>query len=139
MFGNKKEENSSHSEGLPDIPPIESSEIPVFFNRGLQKDLQQDSLELPKLPDYSKSNLEKISSQIPKKPNNFKTIEMKEWVPEPNELPNFKENSSELENQIPDLELRSPIILPKQELNQDIFIKIEKFRSIRKALRDTQE
>ncbi len=148
MFGNKKEDNSSYSEGLPDLPPIESSEIPTFLTRSLQKKSQPDSLELPKLPDYPKSDLENTLPQIPKKPDNFKTIEMKEWAPESNELPRFEEISSELKSQIPDLEPSIPNIskinnstinTSKQELNQDIFIKIEKFRSIRKTLRDTQD
>jgi len=149
MFDNKKEDSDL---SLPDLPSTNSPEfIPAIENpRSFHH--AQDLPELPSLPSFPKhkeSDVEKISAPIDRT-QNFKTIEMKEWIPEPSEeqkkIPKAPTQIGNIPDFAPLTQHTSPSFKSsevqqnsREPITQDIFIKIDKFRSIRKSLRDTQD
>lgn len=137
MFWDKKEEKSS----LPDLP---QTKIPYIKRENLEKNT---SLSLPEFPDLPKKEEkpqiikkeeqneleEPETANAPENPKTFKTIEMEEWTPQ---IPKKSMETQRLEK-----EYKKPVSLmpatPPQA--QDIFVKIEKFRNVRRTLNETKD
>ncbi len=144
MFWNKKEDKNK----LPDLPPINQPIIPP----PLEEIEIKEKNTLPSFPDsphqtgFSQaaikdavSSEEEPISTIMEKNEKFKTIEMEEWTP-----PETALVEQEREKINPQKMKIFPPSIPSQTASQaspsqDIFVKIEKFRSVRKALYETRE
>ncbi|HLC53163.1 MAG TPA: hypothetical protein VJK03_01345 [Candidatus Nanoarchaeia archaeon] len=136
MFWNKKEEK-----GLPDLPPSKSA--PVAASPPIENEDEEES-ERHGLPSFPDSPMQKGFSQAaikdaitndavgeeiisaPPKESSFKAVEMEEWS---------------AQQEIPSLAMQTPL-QPKKEMDMpqprpvksDVFVKIDKFYSARKAL-----
>jgi len=134
MFWHKKEENKT----LPDLPPIRRPDF-GFKEEEVINPLEEESEKqgLPSFPDslnekgFSQAAIKDAVGYVPGK--NFKAVEMEEWTPSSRApelpsmpLPIIRESSME-------------VGIQKGVKNTDVFVKIDKFYSARKALGDTQQ
>lgn len=125
MFWNKKDEKRS----LPDLPPVRTS----FSMHDEDFDAMNEKHDLPAFPD---SPIQKGFSQsaikdavTPMDDENYKTEEVEEEsdsIQKSIPLPKISNNASQLSNSKP---IRA----------NDIFVKIEKYQSARKALSVAQD
>ena len=152
MFWNKKEDKNK----LPDLPPLKQPIIPP----PLEEIEEKEKYALPSFSDSPHQNgfsqaaikdavssEEIVSSEImeenyDKGNEKFKTIEMEEWISSENmevenssqpKLEKLKNNKMQQFSSIPQS------IFPQTSPSQDIFVKIDKFRSVKKALYETSE
>lgn len=133
MFWNKKESEK----GLPDLPPS-NTDIPSF--RKQNSEIKPITIEVPEkhnLPSFPDSPNERGFSQaaikdaiedkevvndLPKMPQEIKTVEMDEFSPKKFSPPTIKQVQIEPLTQ-------------KKSKNTDIFIQIDKFYSGKNALK----
>ena len=138
MFNDKKRSDLSSESDLSDLPELpqirpnmnKENNLPTFpdmpssqkLNEITIKNVATPSFDLPDIPETIKP------SQFPEN-NKFKALEMEEWHPD---SPDIEETKITKFKPL-------PIHKPERNPEQDIFIKIEKFRSVRKALSDTHD
>ena len=107
-----KEENEKNI-----LPAFPDSPIHEGFSQTAIKEAVREEPRLPELPEPKEAE--------PKPENNIKTIEMEEWTPpEPATLPKptHREKEKRLES------------LPSAEKRKEVYVKLEKFRSAKKAI-----
>lgn len=150
MFWDKKDDSS----GLPDLPPLKE---PPRWNVEEDSEESFEKNTLPRFPDSPSHNSfsqaaikdaisdEKEISDEKVKQSEFKTMEMEEWNPKTIEREAVPELPIQ-RNVLPEPpksiqaedQLRKPFLNSSQAGN-DIFVKIEKFRNVRKALNETKD
>lgn len=140
-----EEENKVNS--LPTFPdtPSHNSFSQTAIKDAVSSDMPGE--QLPELPKLS----ETIPSSINEKNKNFKTMEMEEWEPESvpedsNKIPEIPESPMPLQQSMPRTfqspqpkQIQSPQSQVPENKNKDIFVKIEKFRNVRKTLSDVKD
>lgn len=168
MFWKKKNSN-----GLPDLPPMEPSAIPLppkeeLISHPPSSEKFEEKHELPPLPEPSESHEEATIKKavldsptsneteneivnIPPSEKVFKTIELEEWTPKSNmqtqtiQQPSITQPLSMPEPK-PVQQAFKPSNLPPQikneppkESHSDIYVKIDKFFSVKRALSAAEE
>lgn len=145
MFWDKKDEKSQ----LPDLPPLKASKLQ--WNEDEEEEVVEKHA-LPTFPDSPSHNnfsqaaikeaindkeplpeLDEEEFPVPKK--TFKTVEMEEW--QPHEHQSLRETDEPNKLSLPPIKIK-PLPTSFPEKNKDIFIKIDKFRSAKKAIEKTQ-
>lgn len=140
MFFNKKEDRSK----LPDLPP---SPVPLSMRMsGVPDGMDERPSSLPTFPDKPMQNdfsqaaikgaVSDNESFIGPPPTNVNVVEMEDWRPEQAE-----KDTEEVEEEMP---MQTRMIAPpptyvRQETSmrskpQDVFVRIDRFHSARKAL-----
>lgn len=147
MFWDKKEDKPK----LPELPPLKFDDsgnkemaqmprhnLPSFpdsaQNKGFSQAAIKDAIsqkeenapmqEFPNFPDDSDSEVIGDS-----KDKDFKTVEMEEWTPDKK----LSEDISKLKETV------KPKVASPKTKNADIFVKIDKFYSIKKALGEAKQ
>ncbi len=157
MFWNKKESGK----GLPDLPPAKIAQPSV--SASFEEESDDDPTERHGLPSFPDSPMQKGFSQTaikdavthpdvqdemeiitpPKDERTFKTVELDEWSSEQQKIPpSIAQRITSLSStSVPQKQefapqATTPImqISPRGLKNTDIFVKIDKFYSARKAL-----
>jgi len=162
MFWDKKEDKKA----LPDLPPLKfprvREDVGERFEHdevGRSFDDETEKHELPSFPDnlndkgFSQAAIKGAVSEplgtggVPEarpEQDKFKIVEMEEWKPESGgeenvggmpEPPQEEERIPEAPDRLERREVKDSIA----EKNKDIFVKLDKFYSARKALVDVQE
>ncbi len=148
MFFDKKNEK-----GLPDLPAAGGS-----FRRSYDEDMgDEDSEEhpLPAFPDsptHNKFSQEAIKDAVSDSPRDYedyentedhnqkdiKVVEMEEWSPSMNSGDSVSSTSTSLSSSLgePPSFKNYPREFSKESKSGDVFVKIDKFHSARKALRE---
>lgn len=151
-----KKKKKEDRDTLPDLPPLPATPLQ---NKETQK---QNEKQLPSFPDspahnnFSQAAIkdainpeseEKLSEPPESNPDESKknTIEMEEYTPSKKIIPSepiTKSSTQEMEEPLQKSKLeKMEEQLPKSKLgkNQDIFIRLNKFHSAKKALSETEE
>ncbi len=155
MFWDKKEEKR-----LPDLPPLNIGPNRAMFNKveNEEGEMPNEKHNLPSFPDspmnkgFSQAAIkdavsteeikEEAMQEFPNPEQKFKTIEMEEWNPSPSfKLPNPPEARKTSDALLASMRTPPEQIAQYQRTqpkNLDIFVKIEKFYSVKKALDATK-
>ena len=134
MFWNKKESGKM----LPDLPPI-SPRFSSFNDESYPAESR-----LPSFPDsmsdrgFSQAAIKGAVNQGGEMP---RTVEMEEWAPNSSqvEMESEEEEMMPAMNEAPQRIAPPPIQRIEKTKNSDVFVKLDKFYSARKALSDAQE
>lgn len=157
MFWNKKEDKKS----LPDLSPFRKQGFVIKQNEGsflapISSEIDEENAKKHELPSFPDSLSEKGFSQAAIKDavgsnvgrgqgragQGFKTVEMEEWSPQP--LTMSKSDKVIAEPMINTDYISVPPLskemnISRNSKNADIFIKLDKFYSARKALSDANQ
>jgi len=155
MFWNKKEEKNT----LPDLPPLKNP-MPLFPQKIGEEDMEEyDSSEthhLPSFPDspnqsgFSQAAIKDAvaspdvrmpgNAELEEMPSNsdgkFRTKEMEEWSPQMPAMNTERNRVQQTEFIPPPPRRMNPLEFSKKD--EDVFVKIDKFHTVRKSLKDAQ-
>jgi hypothetical protein len=140
MFFKKKDDKKA----LPDLPPVQSlslPKLPVVSAKPIEE--EEESFPSSKIPELKKnpaiSAREAVEdeSELPSVPasSKFKAVEMEEWSPESDE-PEESVKSVKIERAPEVEEVQESAPKFRSEKGADIFVKLDKFRSARRALEE---
>ena len=146
LFGKKEDKGR-----LPDLPPIRASiGMPPAMDEHLR---QMETNSLPSFPDSPMHNKfselaikdatgSSIGAKLPELPTAREinsTMEMEEWMPTDFKIQKVPEMRERDERIIIPMREPMPIVEGSGQASNDVFVKIEKFHTARKTLKDVAE
>lgn len=140
--------SETHAEDEDDNAPVEKHGLPSFPDSPIQKGFSQaaikDAVSNESVEDHQEDPEESVNA--PRNEQSFKTVEVEEWSPQQQSIPSMAAppTSPPKSSRVPSPSLAPPPRTPfppssmapqqRPEKNGDIFVKIDKFYSAKRAL-----